>query len=157
MEELFNKFLESKGLSKEFKEFVEESKSTMKNLKYELSVMSDDADFWIDMSFVISKDDKAFLKEWAKTLKETRTIFCTGYEDSEKDWNGEMVKRLFDDEDVRYLLKDCCTGTSYKITPTDTNPGDIEDNIYYHLKEEIMGDISEELTELYKKTSFYRG
>ena len=160
MEDLSMEFIKSKGLMDEYKAFVKSKQSNMKNLKYDLDVMIGDADFWLDMSFVITKDDEAFLKAWTDTLRENGHIFSTGYEDHEKEWTGLKLKRLFH-RTRGYLEGDSfCSGTSYSIKPTNDEPGDEEECIYEQLCD-YVNDNSEDfeddatLMELYKKTSFY--
>lgn len=155
-ETLFFDFLKEKNLTEDFNKFVKTKQSSMKNLEYKLSVMIGDADFWLDMGFVITKDDKAFLQKWSSTFEDDDEVFSTGYENSEKEWNGKMLQNLF--QDVDGLLEGSCLGTSYTIEPTDDGPGETEGDFYdrlYNRLENSYEDFDEELLELFKKTSFY--
>jgi hypothetical protein len=155
-ETLFFDFLKERNLTEDFNKFVETKQSSMKNLKYELSVMIGDADFWLDMSFVITKDDKAFLQKWVSDFDDYDEVFSTGYENSEKEWRGGMLKNLFQDADGR--LEDSCLGTSYEVEPTNDEPGegegDFYDSLYNRLENSYEG-FDEDLLNLFKKTSFY--
>ena len=155
-ETLFYDFLKEKNLTDDFNKFVKNKQSSMKNLKYELSVMIGDADFWLDMGFVITKDDKAFLQKWSNTFDDYDKVFSTGYENSEKEWKGKMLQSLFNDVDG--TLEGRCLGTSYTVEPTDDESGETEGDFYdslYNRLENSYEDFSEELLELFKKTSFY--
>ena len=157
-ESLVWEFLEKKNLTNEFKDFVSTRQSSMKNLRYDLRIMIGDADFWVDASFIITKDDKEFLKEWSKTLRVNKEIFSTGYENSEKAFRGEMLQNLFNDYNGYLEGKGYCSGTSYDVEPTDDEPGDDEEYIYESL-EDYLGDcyedFDENLMKLFEKTSFY--
>lgn len=155
-ETLLYDFLKERNLTEDFNKFVEVKQSSMKNLEYKLSVMIGDADFWLDMSFVITKDDKAFLQKWSNTFDDYDEVFSTGYENSEKEWNGKTLKNLFQGIDGK--LESSCLGTSYEVEPTDDEPGETEGDFYdslYNRLENSYEDFDEELLELFKKTSFY--
>ena len=164
--DLVEAFLKSKGLTKEFEKFVEDEQAKMKNIRYDLSVMIGDADFQLDMAFVVSKEDLKFLQAWAKTLPDDKhdrcdwgdEIISTGYESHEKYWWPHMFERLFYEE-KEYLEGDqYCSGTSFDTTPTNEEPGDIEEYIFERLQEyfsEHIEEFSDELKEMYKNTSFY--
>lgn len=158
-EYLFYDFLKERDLTEDFKKFVTVKQSQMKNLEYKLSVMIGDADFWIDMGFVITKDDKAFLQKWSITFDDYEDIFYTGYENSEKSWRGKMLRNLFNDVNGLLEGKDYCMGTSYTVEPTNDEPGDIDESFYDRIYSELADtyeDFDEELMELFKKTSFYK-
>ena len=155
-ETLFFDFLKERNLTEDFNKFVTAKQSSMKNLKYKLSVMIGDADFWLDMDFVITKDDKTFLQKWLSTFDDYDEVFSTGYENSEKEWNGKMLKNLF--QDVDGLLEGSCLGTSYTVEPTDDEPGEEEGDFYdrlYNRLENSYEGFDEDLLNLFKKTSFY--
>lgn len=157
-EVLFYDFLKERNLTEDFKKFVADKQSSMKNLKYKLSVMVGDADFWIDMCFVITKDDKAFLQKWANTFDDSDEVFYTGYESHEKEWHGKMLKRLFNDAKGLLEGKEYCMGTSYEVEPTNDEPGDADEYIYDRICDELADtyeDFDKDLLELFKKTSFY--
>ena len=158
-ESLFYEFLKEKNLTDEFNNFVKSKQSSMPNLSYSLNTMVGDADFWLDMNFIITKEDKEFLKEWSNTLNDDECIFSTGYESHEKDWDGEMIRRLFNDCDG-YLEGDSyCMGTTYEVEPTNGDVGDDEEYIYERLTDDLRDryeDFDEKLMKLFKKTSFYK-
>lgn len=157
-ENLFYEFLKEKNLTDEFNNFVKSKQSSMKNLKYTLNVMVGDADFWLDMGFTITKDDKEFLKKWSKTLDGDEGVFSTGYESHEKDWDGEMLERLFNNKSGFLEGDSYCMGTTYEVEPTNDQPGDDEEYIYERLEDyfrDCYEDFDEKLMELFKKTSFY--
>lgn len=157
-EVLFYDFLKELNLTEDFKKFVADKQSSMENLEYRLSVMIGDADFWIDMSFVITKADKAFLQKWVSTLRKGNEVFYTGYENHEKSWYGKMLQNLFNDVDGLLEGKEYCMGTSYTVEPTSDEPGDTEEYFYERLWDYLRDcyeDFDEELMELFKKTSFY--
>lgn len=157
-ESLFYDFLKERSLTEDFNKFVADKQSSMKNLKYKLSVMIGDADFWIDMCFVITKEDKAFLQKWADTFDDYDEVFCTGYENHEKGWRGGMLQRLFNDVDGLLEGKQYCSGTLYEVEPTNDEPGDADDYLYERISDELEDnyeDFDEDLLELFKKTSFY--
>lgn len=158
-EYLFYDFLKERSLTEDFKKFVTVKQSQMKNLEYKLSVMIGDADFWINMCFVITKDDKAFLQKWADTFDDYDEVFCTGYESHEKSWYGGMLQRLFSDVEGLLEGKEYCMGTSYTVEPTNGEPGDEDEYFYDRIYSEladICEDFDEDLMELFKKTSFYK-
>ena len=156
---LFNEFLKLKGLEKEYEDFVKAKQKDMQNLQIDLNVMIGDADFFLDMTFVITKDDETFLKAWLETKDDDDCLFCTGYESSEKDWDAIMLKRLFIERTNRRLEgDDYCLGTDYEITPTDVDPGDYCEYVYEDLQNCLKDEyesFDEKLMELFKKTSFY--
>lgn len=157
-ESLFYDFLKERSLTEDFNKFVADKQSTMENLKYKLSVMIGDADFWIDMCFVITKDDKAFLQKWADTFDEYDEVFCTGYDNHEKGWRGGMLQRLFGDVSGLLEGSSYCMGTSYTVEPTNDESGDADDYLYETISDELEDnyeDFDEDLLELFKKTSFY--
>lgn len=157
-ETLFYEFLNEKHLTGDFNNFVKSKQSSMKNLEYKLSVMIGDADFWIDMCFVITKTDKAFLQKWASNFDNYDEVFCTGYESHEKAWYGKMLQNLFNDVDGLLEGKEYCMGTSYTVEPTNDEPGDIEEYFYDRIYSELVDTyeaFDEDLLELFKKTSFY--
>lgn len=157
-ESLFYDFLKERSLTEDFNKFVADKQSTMKNLKYKLSVMIGDADFWIDMCFVITKDDKAFLQKWADTFYSYDEVLSTGYENHEKTWRGGMLQNLFNDANGLLEGKEYCMGTSYTVEPTNDEPGDADDYLYECISDELEDnyeDFDKDLLELFKKTSFY--
>ena len=157
-EKLFYDFLKERNLTEDFKKFVADKQSSMENLEYKLSVMVGDADFWIDMNFVITKADKAFLQKWASTFDDYDEVFYTGYESHEKSWRGGMLQRLFNDAEGLLEGKEYCMGTSYTVEPTNDEPGDLDEYFYDRIYSELADtyeDFDEELMELFKKTSFY--
>lgn len=157
-ESLFYDFLKERSLTEDFNKFVADKQSTMENLKYKLSVMIGDADFWIDMYFVITKDDKAFLQKWVDTFDDYDEVFCTGYENHEKGWRGGMLQRLFSDANGLLEGKEYCMGTSYTVEPTDDEPGDADDYLYECISDELEDnyeDFDEDLLGFFKKISFY--
>lgn len=157
-ESLFYDFLKERSLTEDFNKFVADKQSTMKNLKYKLSVMIGDADFWIDMCFVITKDDKAFLQKWADTFYSYDEVFSTGCENHEKTWRGGMLQNLFNDANGLLEGKKYCRGTSYEVEPTNDEPGDADDYLYECISDELEDnyeDFDKDLLELFKKTSFY--
>lgn len=157
---LFNEFLKLKGLEKEYEDFVKTRQGDMKNLQIDLNVMIGDADFYLDMTFIITKDDETFLKAWLETKDDDDYIFSTGYESHEKQWYAEMLKRLFIERtNGRLEGDDYCMGTDYRISPTDSDPGDYGDYFYEDLQtclEREYENFDEKLTGLFKKTSFYK-
>ena len=132
----------------------------MKNLQIDLNVMIGDADFYLDMTFIITKDDETFLKAWLETKDNDDYLLSTGYESHEKEWDALMLKRLFIERTNRRLESDdYCMGTDYSISPTDSDPGDYEDYFYEDLQtclEREYENFDEKLTDLFKKTSFYK-
>lgn len=157
-ESLFYDFLKERSLTEDFNKFVADKQSTMENLKYKLSVMIGDADFWIDMCFVITKDDKVFLQKWANTFDDYDEVFSTGCENHEKWWRGGMLQKLFSDANGLLEGKEYCMGTSYTVEPTNDEPGDADDYLYECISDELEDnyeDFDEDLLELFKKTSFY--
>ena len=157
-EVLFYDFLKERNLTEDFKKFVADKQSSMENLEYKLSVMVGDADFWIDMNFVITKADKAFLQKWASTFDDYDEVFHTGYESHEKSWYGGMLQRLFNDVEGLLEGKEYCMGTSYTVEPTNGEPGDEDEYFYDRIYNELVDtyeDFDEDLMELFKKTSFY--
>lgn len=158
-ENLFYDFLRERKLTEDFNKFVAAKQSSMENLEYKLSVMVGDADFWIDMDFVITKDDKAFLQKWASAFDDYDEVFHTGYESHEKSWYGKMLQNLFNDVDGLLEGKEYCMGTSYTVEPTNDEPGDTEEYFYERIWDSLRDryeDFDEELMELFKKTSFYK-
>lgn len=157
---LFNEFLKLKGLEKEYEDFVKTRQSEMKNLQIDLNVMIGDADFYLDMTFIITKDDETFLKAWLETKDDDDYLLSTGYESHEKEWDALMLKRLFIERTNRRLEgDDYCMGTDYSISPTDSDPGDYSDYFYEDLQtclEREYENFDEKLTDLFKKTSFYK-
>lgn len=157
-EVLFYDFLKERNLTEDFKKFVADKQSSMENLEYRLSVMIGDADFWIDMNFVITKADKAFLQKWASTLDAHDEVFYTGYENHEKSWRGGMLQNLFNDAEGLLEGKEYCMGTSYTVEPTNDEPGDLDEYFYERIWDSLRDryeDFDEDLMELFKKTSFY--
>ena len=158
-EVLFYDFLKERNLTEDFKKFVADKQSSMENLEYKLFVMIGDADFWIDMNFVITKADKTFLQKWASTFDDYDEVFCTGYESHEKSWRGRLLQNLFNDATGFLEGKEYCMGTTYTVEPTDDEPDDIEEYFYESLYNELryaQANFDEELMELFKKTSFYK-
>lgn len=159
-EQLFYEFLKEQKLTKSFKKFVADKQSSMENLKYKLSVMIGDADFWIDHHFVITKDDKAFLQKWANTFDDDDVVLETGdMNGTENYWTGKMLQNLFNDVEGFLEGEDYCMGTSYTVEPTKEKVGDIKDGFYYCISnylDDTYEDISEDLLDLFKKTSFYK-
>ena len=157
---LFNEFLKLKGLEKGYEDFVKARQADMQNLQIDLNVMIGDADFYLDMTFIITKDDEIFLKAWLETKDDDDYILSTGYESHEKQWDAEMLKRLFIERTNRRLEgDDYCMGTDYSISPTDSDPGDYSDYFYGDLQTCLEGEyenFDEKLTDLFKKTSFYK-
>lgn len=127
------------------------------NLKYKLS------DFWFNYHFVITKEDKIFLQKWANTFDANDEVFYiqeeyAGDEIIGKQWYGKMLQNLFND--VKGLLegKDSSMGTIYTVKPTNDKAGDIKKYFYSYIcdyLEDIYEDFSEDLLDLFKKTSFY--
>lgn len=155
---LFYDFLKERNLTEDFKKFVADKQSSMENLEYNLSVMIGDADFWIDMNFVITKADKAFLQKWTITFDDYDEVFYTGYESHEKMWFGKMLRNLFNDVNGLLEGKEYCMGTSYTVEPTNGEPGDNEEYFYeriWNYLQDCHEDFDEDLLELFKKTSFY--
>ena len=154
---LFYEFLEKENLIDKFNDFVKSKQ--INNLKYVLDVMIGDADFYLDMSFIITKDDKEFLKEWSKTIRLNKVVFATGHDSSLKFWRGEMLQNLFNDHNGYLEGEGYCLGTSYDVETTDEEPGDVKRYIYDQLCEALSNEYKKfgnELMKLFVKTSFYK-
>lgn len=157
MENLFRDFLGFKNLTKEYEEYVKLRQSEMQNICYDLDVMIGDADFFLNMVFILTKEDLKFLQEWLKTIEED----AYGFSSHEKDFSIDMLKRLFGvvENKSDYLEgPDYCSGTSFKTIPTAFSAGDNEDYFYESLETFIFEhykEFSDDLKKLFYRTSFY--